>query len=38
MKSFTNDMRERRAVVLVFAILSGFSAVATAVMPAIVHA
>ena len=38
MKSFTNDMSERRAVVIFFAIISGVSAVATAVMPAIVHA
>jgi hypothetical protein len=30
-----NHVRERRAVVLFFAILSGMSAVATAVMPAI---
>jgi hypothetical protein len=38
MSHFDNEIRARRTVVLFFAVLSGVSAVATAVMPAIVHA
>lgn len=32
------EIRARRMVIIVFAILSGISAVSTAVLPAIVHA
>jgi hypothetical protein len=32
-----NDLRSRRIVALFFAILSGMSAVSTAVVPAILH-
>jgi hypothetical protein len=38
MSDFEREMRARRVVVLFFAVVSGVSAVATAVMPAIVHA
>jgi len=38
MHKIENDIRARRTVVLFFAVLSGVSAVATAVLPAIVHA
>jgi hypothetical protein len=38
MPGIEKDIRARRAVVLFFAVVSGVSAVATAVMPAIVHA
>ena len=35
---YDRQMRARGAVILLFAILSGLSATATAVLPAIVHA
>jgi hypothetical protein len=37
MSHFERDIRARSAVVIFFAVVSGMSAVATAVMPAIVH-
>jgi hypothetical protein len=37
MKNFDNDLEARRLVTLVFAFLSGLSAVFTAVAPAILH-
>jgi hypothetical protein len=38
MSKFEKDLRARSAVVLFFAVLSGVSAVATAVLPAVIHA
>jgi hypothetical protein len=38
MSKIEKELRARKAVVLFFAVLSGVSAVATAVAPAIVHA
>ena len=38
MLHFNMEMNAPRAVVIFFAVISGVSAVATAVMPAIVHA
>jgi hypothetical protein len=38
MPSIERELRARRSVVLFFAVLSGISAVATAIMPAIVQA
>jgi hypothetical protein len=37
MSHFEREIRARSAVVIFFAVVSGMSAVATAVMPAIVH-
>jgi hypothetical protein len=37
MSRFERDIRARSAVAIFFAVVSGMSAVATAVMPAIVH-
>ena len=37
MLHFEKEIRVRSAVVIFFAVVSGMSAVATAVMPAIVH-
>jgi len=38
MTHFEMEIRARRTVVLFFAFISGISAIATAVLPAIVHA
>jgi len=38
MPSFKNDLHAHRGVMMFFAFVTGVSAVATAVLPAIVHA
>jgi hypothetical protein len=38
MSSFKNDLHARRGIMMFFAFITGASAVATAVLPAIVHA